>query len=314
MKILMVGCGGVGGYFGGRLVQAGADVTFLVRPQRLKLLQEKGLTIKSSRGDANMRVNAITKQQLCIQYDLIILTCKAYDLDQVIIDISSSVGDKTMLLPLLNGLEHYHKLQAKFSKARVLFGYCNISAGLNPQGEVVQFTSIHELNLGTEENQTLAGDIDAVVSTLKSASFNTRVAKDIWQALWEKFVFINALAGVTTLMQSDIGSVLSTTYGRNVIKKILEECQKVAASLGFAVSRRADKVAREALFMPGSKFSASMLKDIQSHKSVESEALLGNMVGLARNQGTSTPLLEAAYSRLQLYEASLKQQPCSLQH
>jgi 2-dehydropantoate 2-reductase len=305
MKVLIVGCGGIGGYFGGRLVEAGADIEFLVRPNRAQSLATNGLIIRSCRGDAKLDVRTLTKDDLSGPYDLIILTCKSYDLDACIEDIQHIIGTTTLILPLLNGLQHIDKLQSRFGVARVLHGYCNISAGLDALGQVQHYNAIHELSFGRDVVPELLTELEEVTALLKSASFNARVAKDIKQELWEKFVFINALAGLTTLMRGDVGSILATNHGTEVVTAMIEECQLVAEKAGYKVGRRADKIARHAMLQPGSTFSASMFKDMMAHKKVEADALIGDMVARAQQLGVSTPLLKTAYCQLQTYQQQL---------
>ncbi|RBD11056.1 oxidoreductase, partial [Xanthomonas oryzae pv. oryzae] len=142
MHILILGAGGTGGYFGGRLAQAGVDVTFLVREARAAQLQADGLRIRSPLGDAQLQVAHVTAQDLPAlvaqrPFDLVILSCKAYDLDSAIDAIAQAVGEQTTVLPILNGLRHYAALDERFNAARVLGGLCFISATKGEHGEIL---------------------------------------------------------------------------------------------------------------------------------------------------------------------------------
>jgi 2-dehydropantoate 2-reductase len=148
MRVLMVGAGGVGGLFGGRLLEAGRDVTFLVRPARAARLAETGLVIKSPLGDANLRAPTVTAQALRDPYDLIVLSCKAYDLDAAIADIAPAVGSDTTILPLLNGMAHLDRLDARFGAERVLGGQCQLSAALDAVGAVIDIAGFALLVFG----------------------------------------------------------------------------------------------------------------------------------------------------------------------
>lgn len=302
MRLLVVGCGGIGGYFGGRLAEAGVDVTFLVRPPRAEQLKAHGLKIISHRGDVQLAVKTAIKTELKPEFDLILLTCKSYHLSACLDEIEPVVGPQTLVLPLLNGLDHYHIIQARLGREKVVFGFCNISAGLGQQGEIVHYNTIHEMTLGIEPSQDLPIGLDKVLAVLQSASFVVRNGQDVWQELWEKFVFINALAAATTLMKANIGQIMATRYGRSLISTIVDECQAIAVAAGFPVRKRADKMARDAMLAPGSEFSASMLKDMQAGRPVEHESLLGDLIRRARSLGITAPLLEAAYCHLQIYE------------
>ena len=301
MKILIVGCGGVGGYFGGRLLATENDVTFYVRTKRAQFLNENGLKIDSCRGNADLVVKTVTKDSISEQYDLILLTCKSYGLNACLDEIASAIDSNTLILPLLNGLAHYELLAQKFGMSRVLYGYCNISTGIDEAGNIKHYTAIHELTIGRDQ-AAMADDVyQQVLTCLKLANFNVRSSNHIWQELWEKFVFINALAGGTTLLRADIGTIVATSNGDSVIETMLNECQSIAKEAGFEVRKRADKMARGAMLQVGSTFSASMYKDMLANKEVESEALLGDMVKRAQEFELSTPLLNAAYCQLQVY-------------
>jgi 2-dehydropantoate 2-reductase len=143
VKVLMLGAGGVGGYFGGRMIQSGADVTFLVRDGRARQLAEHGLVIKSVLGDATMKVRTLTAASAGEPFDLILLSCKSYDLDTAIEAIVPHVAaGKGLVIPLLNGMAHADVLRARFGADRVLGGLCGIFATLSPAGEVVQMEGL----------------------------------------------------------------------------------------------------------------------------------------------------------------------------
>ena len=126
-RILVLGAGATGGYFGGRLLEAGHEVSFLVRPQRASVLRKTGLVIHSPEGIARLEPELVLAERLKGTYDLIILSCKAYDLDSAMEAVAPAVGKETAILPLLNGLKHYETLDARFGAERVLGGLCSIA-------------------------------------------------------------------------------------------------------------------------------------------------------------------------------------------
>ncbi len=307
MKVLVVGCGAVGGYFGGRLAASGVDVTFLVRPARQQQLKQHGLKIQSPRGDVQISVASCTIDQPLPAADVVLLCCKAYDLTACLQVLAQSLQPNCLVLPLLNGLAHYAQLQTALPHAQLLAGYCNISAVLGENGEVRHLNQIHELTLGRYQASTESAAESVqrqylqLLTTLKQGGFVVRDSHNIVQELWEKFVFINTLAGATCLLQGDIGQINQTTQGQQVIQRLLAECQDVAAACGFAVSRRADKLAKDAFLNPLSRFSASMYKDMQANRQIEADALFGEMLRRANAQNIDVPLLTAAYSRAAVY-------------
>src|SRR5262245_39556874 len=161
-RILVLGAGGTGVYFGGRLAESGADVTFLVREGRRKLLREQGLRIESPFGDAQMAVKTVVGPEVAPIYDAVILTCKAYDLDAAITAIAPAVAPTGYVLPFLNGVAHIDDLNEKFGRHRVLGGTAKIQATIAPDGTIRQFNDWRTLTIGeqsgemTERVRTLA--------------------------------------------------------------------------------------------------------------------------------------------------------------
>src|SRR5262245_8799844 len=149
MRILVVGAGGIGGYFGGRLLEAGRDVTFLVRPRRRAQLAASGLSIRSPAGDFDFSAPpTVTADELHDAFDLILLSCKSYDLDSAIESFATAVGPTTVILPLLNGMRHMDVLDRRFGADRVLGGLCIISSALDAEGRVLHLNDLHTLAFG----------------------------------------------------------------------------------------------------------------------------------------------------------------------
>lgn len=305
MEILIVGCGGIGGYFGARLIEAGAKVSYLVRAPRAKQLLENGLTVSSARGDVKVEVNALTKAQLTSTYDLVILTCKSYDLTSCIEDCKPAIGSDTFVLPMLNGLSHYQTLVDNLPQACVLYGYCNVSAALTESGDIQHYNLIHEMTIGVQRPEHDTQRLQAIIKLLKTANFNTRFSQVIQQEMWEKFVFINSLAGTTILLDGEVGQIVDTNKGTAVALELLKECQQVASSQGFPIRARANKIARDALSQTNSPLSASMFKDMQNQKSIESN-LVDELCGFAELADLNLPLMTAVQTKLEIYQNKLK--------
>src|ERR1700744_3610245 len=154
MRVLVVGAGAIGGYFGGRLLEAGRDVTFLVRPKRASELASAGLVIKSPNGDVTLK-NPPTVQadRLAEKFDVVLLSCKAFDLEDAIQSFAPAVGPQTAIIPLLNGMRHLDVLEAKFGRDRVLGGLCAIAVTLNDKREVVQLQPMQSLTFGERDGK-----------------------------------------------------------------------------------------------------------------------------------------------------------------
>ncbi|MEM5428590.1 2-dehydropantoate 2-reductase [Cupriavidus oxalaticus] len=303
MRILIVGAGAVGGYFGGRLAAAGRDVTFLVRPHRARALQSKGLVIRSPRGDLVLReVRTVLSNGIAQPFDVVVLSCKAYSLDEAVASLAPAVGTSTAIVPLLNGMRHIDVLQQRFGSDKVLGGLCMIAATLNPEGEIVHLNDTHGLAFG-ELGGGLSPRMQAIAQTLGGAGFDASTSIQIMQRMWEKWVFLATLAGSTCLMRAAIGDILGTPDGRRVIEGILADCRAVAQYNGFAMSPDFDARAGQMLLTP-SPLTASMLRDVENRSRTEADHILGDLIARgAPHQGGPLSLLQVAYSHLQAYEA-----------
>src|SRR5271155_5946220 len=232
MRILVVGAGAVGGYFGGRLLQAGRDVTFLVRPRRAAELAKHGLTIRSPVGDFHRASPPIVLQEgLAEPFDLVLLSCKAYDLEGAMASFARAVGARTAILPLLNGMRHLDVLAGRFGAERVLGGQCVISATLDPNGGIVHLNDIHALTFG-ELDGARSQRIEAIDSALSGARFDARLSENIRLDMWEKWLFIATGAGITCLMRAAIGDIVAAGAA-DLVTRLLEECAAIAVPGGY---------------------------------------------------------------------------------
>ena len=301
MKILVLGAGGTGGYFGGRLAQAGADIAFLVRPNRATQLAQRGLVIKSPAGDAKVPVATVLAEDLKPVYDLVLLTCKAYDLEAAIASLASAVGPHTAILPTLNGLRHVDILSENFGAAHVLGGFAQIAVTLTRDGEIQHLGNFHVLAFG-ERSGGHSPRCEAFAQLCAKANFTSRLSDNINLELWEKFVFLATLAGMTCLMRASVGAIMRAEDGEALMRDMLEECRKVAAASGHPP--RAEAMARylNLLTERGSGFTASMLRDIERGGAIEGEHIVGDMLRRGKARGLVTPLLRAALCSLQTYE------------
>jgi 2-dehydropantoate 2-reductase len=310
MRILVVGAGATGGYFGGRLAQAGRAVTFLVREKRAEELQRAGLVIRSPRGDLTLRnVKTVLASQIAQPFDLVLLSCKAYNLDDAIESFAPAVGDTTMILPVLNGMRHIDVLRQRFGASKVLGGQCVIAATLNREREIVHLNDLHSIGFG-ELDGGISERVRNVASAFDGAGFDSAASGNILQQMWEKWVFLTTLACSTSLHRAAIGDIVKTPDGRRVIEGILGECKAVAAANGYAISDASNARAQTMLLAEGSLLTASMLRDIEGQSRIEADHIVGDLIargGEAQKEGALT-LLRIAYSHLKAYEARLARQ------
>lgn len=302
MKILVVGAGALGGYFGGRLLQAGQDATFLVRPRRAAQLAADGLVIHSPAGNAHLTAPAtVLAHQIEQPYDLVIVGCKAYDLDATIASFAPAVGPETTILPLLNGLRHLDELTERFGYARVLGGLGVISAALDDAGAVLHLSRDHLLAFG-ELHGERSPRVNAIAAAFASANFDSQPTDAMLQAMWEKWVHIATLASATTLMRASIGDIVQAG-AQHVALELLDECSRIAAHNGFAPSPEAVARTRATVTTPGSLLTASLLKDIERGAPTEGDHILGDFLRRGRWSTADTRLLPLACAQLRSHEA-----------
>lgn len=303
MRILVVGAGAIGGYFGGRLLQAGRDVTFLVRPRRAGELAKAGLLIRSPCGDLTLcdppRVLAADLREA---HDLIVLSCKAYDLAEAMDAIAPAVGDQSMILPLLNGMRHLDQLAQRFGRSRVLGGLCMISSTLGEDRAVVHLNSVHKLCFG-ELDGSESSRLQRLAGVLGGARFDALPSQLIVQDMWEKWVFLATLAAVSCLMRTTLGDVLKAPGGEALILSMLDECRAIAEAAGHAPRLAFLAQTRATLTTAGSPLAASMLRDVQADAAIEADQIVGDLLQRRSAPSHPAPLLSSAYTHLKAYEA-----------
>ncbi len=296
MKILIVGAGGIGGYFGAKLIQVGADITYLLRPKRHEYIQANGLTIETPRGSFVLHPKSITLDQLESIYDLVILAPKAFDLANCLNELEK-VGPKALFLPFLNGLTHLDALDQQFGRARVMGGVAHIAAMITEVGAVKQLSDLHILTVGhrAPEQEAIAR---AFFALCEKADFDHFYSEQIEQAMWDKWVFLASLAGMTTLCQGSVGQIVATPYGQELSLEMYAECCAIAQANGFSIAEQARKKAIELLTQVGSPFTASMLRDLIAKQKTEHEHILGQMIQKGMSIKVSCPLVKMAYTHM----------------
>ncbi|SHK69815.1 ketopantoate reductase [Bradyrhizobium lablabi] len=302
MRILVVGAGAIGGYFGGRMLQAGQDVTFLVRPRRAAELTEAGLVIKSPNGDVTLK-NPPTVQadKLNEKFDVLLLSCKAFDLDDAIKSFAPAVGPQTAIIPLLNGMLHLDVLDRKFGRERVLGGLCAIAVTLNDQREVVQLAPMQSLNFG-ERDGKMSDRVRAIANVFASGKFGSVASENILQEMWEKWVFLSTLAASTSLMRTSVGNILAAPGGKDFILGMLDETKAIATAEGYAPRAPFLERTTGMLTAEGSPMTASMFRDIKAGAPVEADHVIGDLIARGDAAKVPVPRLRTAYTHLKAYE------------
>jgi 2-dehydropantoate 2-reductase len=304
MRMLIVGAGSVGGYFGGRLAQVGRDVTFLVRPARARQLREFGLRILSPHGDLTLQPALVTAGDIAGPYDLILLSVKSYTLETALDDFAPAVGPDTMILPVLNGMRQLELLTQRFGSRPVIGGVALIVSEIDGQGRIVQRADIQRLAYGE-----LAGGISERIrlldAVLQGAGFEAHASPDIAQAMWEKWVQLASLGALTCLMRGTIGNVVAAEGGLELSRAMIAECAAVSSACGHLPSEEFLKWHTELMTQAGSPLASSMYRDMRKGVRVEAEHILGDLLLRGAARRVSVPLLEAALVSLRVYQQSL---------
>lgn len=303
LRILILGAGGIGGYYGGRLAAAGADVTFLVRPRRAAQLAEHGLVVQSPLGDFTTKVKTVTADTVGPGYDAIILGCKAYDLDDAIAAIRPAAPG-ALILPQLNGMAHLDRLDAEFGRDNVLGGVAAIAVTLEPDGTVRHLNKLAGFVTGARSPAAEARCAE-LAAILAKGGFDFRHSADIEQDMWEKWVFLCSMAAMCCLMRGNVGQIVrATPDGADLMQEMLEDCAAAAAAAGHRPAEAVHARNRKTFADPAGAWEASMLRDLRAGYRVEADHVVGDMLARARAAGRDATLLRAAYAHLKLYEAS----------
>jgi 2-dehydropantoate 2-reductase len=294
MRILVVGAGATGGYFGGLLARAGRDVTFLVRPTRAEALRETGLTAIGPGGEWTIKPDVVTPEELAADppaaadavtdgahspFDVVLLSVKAYSLEDAIDDFASAVGPHTIVVPGLNGLAHMDVLDAKFGRHRVLGGVMYVATTLDDTGRIVQLNpGLNALTWGARD------DVDddraaALVPDFTDAGFTARNSSHIELAMWEKWINLASLGAITCLMRGTIGEIASAHGGIAYADGVIDECI--------------------------SGLTSSMYRDLSAGRRTEADHIIGDLIARAQSKGVDVPLLEIAYTSLSVHQRRL---------
>jgi len=302
MKILVLGAGGIGGYFGGRLAEAGVDVTFLVRPGRRAQLERDGLRIESVLGNVQLPVKTVLADAVTPDYGVVLFTCKAYDLDSAMAAIAPAMTGQAAVVPMLNGIAHMDRLDERFGRANVLGGTCQINVSLGKDGVVRHNDPLQRITFG-ERDAATADRAAALGEAFAKTKLDWKQSKKIDLDLWEKLVFLSALAATTCLFRGNVGEIVAAPGGREAMERALAANVEIATRAGYTPRPALVDGATKRLTDPAGNWSASMLRDMEAGGAVEADHVIGWMLGQARTHAVDDTILSLAYTHLKTYEA-----------
>jgi 2-dehydropantoate 2-reductase len=298
MRVAVFGSGGVGGYFGGRLAQAGEDVIFIARGEHLRAIQKDGLKVESIKGDFQVKpAQAAAGPQEIGMVDVALVAVKAWQVSSAAVLLKSVVGPDTFVVPLSNGVEAPDQLAAILGEEHVFGGLCRISSFIAAPG-IIQHTAIDPFVAFGELTGEPSQRAEKLRLAFDKAGVNVQVPNDIRKAMWEKFVFIAAISGMGSVTRVPAGLVRSLPETRALLDKAIQEIAAVARCQGISL---ADDIADRTLAFIDSMpphTTASMARDIQEGRPSELESQTGAVVRLARQAGLDTPVNNFIYASL----------------
>lgn len=302
MKILVLGAGALGGFYGGWLAKQGADVTFLVRAARKALLDANGLVIESPIAPLSHQVKTVSADQVKADADIVLLTCKAYDLDEALAAVRPAMGPNAAILPILNGMAHIDRLAGEFGADRVIGGLAKIQATLGPDGRILHMNDWNEIIFGELDGRP-SERVRLLESLFPKPQIRAKAVTNIREELWKKLVHLSTVASVTTLTRSALGTVNTTRDGTWLIESTLDAAARIAAAEGYPMSPEYMTAYRATFASAGSAYKASMLRDMEKGNRAEGEHILGYMRDRAAAHGLDAPIFRVAAANVQAYEA-----------
>jgi 2-dehydropantoate 2-reductase len=301
MRVTVMGSGGTGGYFGGLLARAGEDVTFVARGAHLEAIRNNGLTVRSRLVvDFTVKAEATDDPGQAGPADLVLFCVKAYDTEAAAERLRQAVGPDTVILPVQNGIDSAERIGRVVGAERVIGGLAAVSSVVKEPGVIEHRAGPDVIQLGEMDGPPSAR-AERIAETLRRAGVKAQVRPDMRVALWEKFVLICGLSGLTALTRLPIGAVLACPETKSLFRQVMEETETVGRAERVAVSD--GHVERMVKFFEGSDptIRGSLYYDLAAGRRLEIETLNGTVVRLGRERGVPTPANFAVYASLKPY-------------
>lgn len=295
MKIAIIGTGGVGGYFGGKMAHAGYDVTFFARGEHLDTIRAKGLTVKSILGDFHVdHVKATDKLPDIGESDLIIMALKAWQLKEIAPELKSIIGGNSMVLPLQNGVTAVDELLGFIDKKHIISGLCQIFSKIESPGVINHFGVNPKIIFGEVDNSFTAR-IRSVKEIFDASGINAEIATDITAALWKKFIPI-CVSGLLAVSKTTYGELRELKETRALMFELLNEIYGLSQKIGIEIE--ADFVEKAIAFIDTFPYetTSSLTRDVWEGKPSEIEYQNGAVVKLGEKYGIETPVNRFVYN------------------
>ncbi len=301
MRIAVMGAGGVGGYFGARLAQAGHDVAFVARGRHLAAMRERGLTIKSALGDIHLPAPAVSGAAADLgRFDAVLFAVKLWDTESAAATVRPLLAERGVVIPFQNGVESIDRIGAVIGAEPVMGGVAYIAATISAPGEIAHTGTMARLRFGA----VLPGQIpasEALLAACKGAGIDAETVPDIRLALWMKFVFLAAFSGLTAVTRQPVGVVRADPDLRAALEAAMREAWTVGRAKGISLGD--DFVAQQMIFADGlpAEMKASMLNDLVAGNRLEAPWLSGAVARMAKETGVAAPVNATLYAALKPY-------------
>jgi 2-dehydropantoate 2-reductase len=299
MKVGVMGTGAIGGYFGGLLALSGVDTHFVARGKHYRAILEEGLHIVSSQKTHHVMIHVTPEPDEIGPVDLLLFCVKSYDTDDAARLIEPMVEQDTVIISLQNGIDNQDKLIEAYGKEKVMAGTAFIEASIASPGVIAQMGNPGRIVFGELSGERSGRALD-ILHLFQSAGIDAELSSDISRVLWEKFLFICGIHGVSTLSRSSLGLVLAVTESRELVRGVMKEVEALAHQQGVKLP---EDVVENAMALADGyhrNFKPSMLRDLEWRRLMEVDALNGMVVNLGRQLGIDTPLNHAIYACLNL--------------
>ena len=302
MRIAIIGAGGVGGYFGARLQQAGADVHFVARGAHLAAMRREGLTVESPLGNIHLSSVKATESPADIgPADMVWLSVKLWDMDSAVQSMRPLIGPGTGIISFQNGVQKDEILRAAFGDGAVMGGVAYIATNIDRPGVIKHTGTMQRLVFG-EYGGRRSKRAETLLDLCVRGGINAELSDDVRKAIWEKFVFLVGLSGSTTTMRETIGPIRSHPQSRRFLSDLMGETVAVGRALGVALP--ADFADQRLAFVDSlpDAMTSSMHHDLKAGKRLEVSWLSGGVAQLGEKAGVATPMNRAVWDILALYE------------
>jgi 2-dehydropantoate 2-reductase len=308
MRIAALGAGGIGGYYGARLAKAGHEVAFIARGAHLEALRRRGLTVRTADGDATIPVTAVSDTSLVGGVDLVLFCVKSYDTDAAARALLPLLGRDTVVLTLQNGVDHVDAIASVVGADAVLAGAVYAALQLVEPGVIARTGGEGKVVLG-ETTGAVTERVQRIAGAFQQSDLPTQVSSDISRVLWEKFLFITGIGGVTALARSGIGRLVASREGRALLRSSCEEIAAVALAGGAPLPPDAvGRVLTQAEALPP-PWRSSMARDLDEGRRLEVDALSGAVVRRGVADGVPTPIHRTIVACLSVHQPSVAPTP-----